>query len=467
MATVAAGFEDDDADKERQILEILLSKGVISEEQLRQTLAVHREGSGDLGQIVVDLGFTSEDFVTMARAKAYGLQYLDFRNHAVSESSARLVPEDIVRRLGVLPIMVRDQQMFVAVSNPRDAQAALDEIGALAREHGVTPVPVLAVKRDLDVVIDAIFSADPAAGQPYFSPKDKKPASSPRPSRLDESASHYSLTGKTRVVAVWGHPVAHSQSPAMQNAAIRALGLDWVYTAFDVTPQNLEQAVAGLRSMGFVGANCTVPLKEAAGQYLDAVDPEAAAVGSVNTIVNNEGILTGYTTDGAGLIRDLRRLGIAELHGKRILIWGAGGSARSVAYALAQAGCSVDIANRTPARAEAVAKLAQGRALGLSGAEYDEAVASADILINTTTLGMNDNAMPPLPDGYPSANQTVYDVVYAPPVTPLLARARANGCRAAYNGLGMLACQGGLSLALWTGLPVDEIPLEIMLAQLR
>ncbi len=276
----------------------------------------------------------------------------------------------------------------------------------------------------------------------------------------------HNFTGATRVVAVWGHPVAHSKSPRMQNAAIRALGLDWVYAPFDVVPEKLGEAVRGLRAMGFVGANCTVPLKELVGQYLDAIDPAAAAVGSVNTIVNVDGCLTGYSTDGAGLIWDMQRLRVGQLDGRRALIWGAGGSARAVAYALAHAGCAVTIANRTYARAGAVANLAGGRAVGLQGPDYEAAVAKADLLINTTTLGMNDGTMPPLPDGYPAEHQTVYDLVYSPPETPLLALARANGCRAAFNGLGMLACQGALSLSLWSGLPPEEMPLRAMLAQL-
>ena len=251
----------------------------------------------------------------------------------------------------------------------------------------------------------------------------------------------------------------------MQNAAIAALGLDWVYVPFDVAPVDLADAVRGLRALGFVGANCTVPLKEEVGKFLDRIDPPAARAGSVNTIVREEdGALSGYSTDGPGLVWDLERNGISP-SGSRILIWGAGGSARSAALSLTAAGGSVTIANRTATRARQVADLAGGNAVGLDGPDYESALASADLLINTTTLGMGDGAMPPLPDGLPKAGQSVYDLVYAPAVTPLIARAQSAGCKAV-NGLGLLVCQGALSLSLWTGLPKSEIPVDAMTAAL-
>ncbi len=270
------------------------------------------------------------------------------------------------------------------------------------------------------------------------------------------------LTGATKVVAVWGHPVSHSRSPAMQNAALAALGLDWVYVPFDVDPANLKDAVNGLRAMGFVGANCTVPLKETVRTYLDFVSSESSHVGSVNTIINKGGELSGHTTDGPGLVWDLERKGI-DCNRRSVLIWGAGGSARGVAYTLGQRGCRVTVANRTFSRALEVANLAGGRATDLEGAAYENACNSADILINTTTLGMGDAAddHPPLPAGGFRAEQVVYDLVYASSVTPLVAAAAASKC-AAFNGLGMLVCQGALSLSLWTGIPASEMPLAAM-----
>jgi len=251
----------------------------------------------------------------------------------------------------------------------------------------------------------------------------------------------------------------------MQNAAIASLGLDWIYVPFDVEPGALEDAVRGLRALGFLGANCTVPLKERVGRYLDALDSEAARSGSVNTIVRGEdGSLTGYSTDGPGLIWDLRRHGL-DPAGKRVLVWGAGGSARSIACSLAGACATITIANRTVERAKQVAELVCGASVGFDNPRYTDAVAEADLLINTTTLGMGDGAMPPLPDLFPTPRQAVYDLVYAPAVTPLLERAAQAGCRTA-NGLGMLVCQGALSLSLWTGMPPDSMPIDAMTAAL-
>ncbi len=273
------------------------------------------------------------------------------------------------------------------------------------------------------------------------------------------------ITGKTRIACVWGHPVAHSRSPRMQNAALAALSLDWAYVAFNVAPESLGAAVQGLRAMNFIGANCTVPLKEQVGQYLDALDPAAARIGSVNTIVNQGGYLTGYSTDGPGLAWDLERQKMLPKPGGRVLIWGAGGSSRAIAAELAGRGLFVTVANRTVARAEKVALIAGHGALavGLEGQAYEQAVAEADLFINATTLGMDNPAMPPIPPGLPTRGQAVYDIVYSPPETPLLARARAAGCQMVSNGAGMLACQGALSLALWSGIDIKRIPLDIML----
>jgi shikimate dehydrogenase len=251
----------------------------------------------------------------------------------------------------------------------------------------------------------------------------------------------------------------------MQNAAFAALGLDWIYVPFDVDPDLLQDAVIGLKTLGFVGANCTVPLKEGVGRFLDSVDPDARRIGSVNTIVrDSEGALRGFSTDGAGLLWDLRRNNL-PVAGREVLIWGAGGSSRAVGFALSAAGAKVTVANRTLARGAQVAELIGGHAVGLAGSEYVDALDRADLLINATTLGMGDGETPPIPDEYPLSRQAVYDLVYAPAETPLLARARRAGCKA-LNGFGLLACQGALSLALWTGRSPDEMPIDTMLEAL-
>lgn len=271
------------------------------------------------------------------------------------------------------------------------------------------------------------------------------------------------LTGETRVLAVWGHPVSHSRSPAMHNAALQSLGLGWAYVPFDVAPANVAAAVAGLRAMNFVGANVTVPLKEVVSGHLDDLDDEAARIGSVNTIHNVNGRLRGYSTDGAGFLRALEAAGEAT-EGRQAYVLGAGGSARAVSFALAGRGATVQIANRTAERAAALAaQVNRFYPDAARTAGWGSEAAPFDLLVNTTSLGMHPHleTAPALPPGTLRPGLFVYDLVYAPPETALLAQARAAGCRTE-NGLGMLVFQGALSLSLWTGLPVADLPIEAM-----
>jgi len=271
------------------------------------------------------------------------------------------------------------------------------------------------------------------------------------------------LTGRTKVAGVWGHPVGHSRSPAMQNAALAALGLDWVYVPFDVAPGDAAAALSGLRALGMVGVNVTVPLKEAVLPLLDEVDEDARWIGSVNTVHNLDGVLRGYSTDGAGFLRSLEAAG-QPTRGRRVLLLGAGGSARAVAFALASRGCRCLIANRTEARAVSLARAVNARhpeaatAIGWGASAGDP-----DLIVNTTTLGMhpNEDASPALPPDTFAAKPFVYDLVYAPARTRLLAAAAAAGC-GTMNGVKMLVWQGALSLALWTGRSPEEMPVAAM-----
>jgi len=273
------------------------------------------------------------------------------------------------------------------------------------------------------------------------------------------------ITGKTRVVGVWGYPVGHSRSPAMHNAAIEALGLDWVYVPFAVAPEAVAAAVAGIRALDLVGVNVTVPLKREVIPYLDEVAPDAARIGSVNTIVNRAGHLSGHSTDGPGFLWDLERRNICP-DGRSVLLWGAGGSARAVAVALASRGCRISIANRTLARAQELANLAGAgaKALDCNAPSYAQVVADAEILVNTTSLGMAPalvDEMPSVSDGALHAGQIVYDLVYVPDRTRLLVAAEAAGCQT-IGGLGMLICQGAVSLSIWAGIPLVDVPLDKM-----
>lgn len=265
------------------------------------------------------------------------------------------------------------------------------------------------------------------------------------------------------MVGVWGHPVSHSRSPVMHNAVLAELGLDWVYVPFEVAPENARAAVESIRALGLIGVNVTVPLKELVLPYLDAVDDAAAQIGSVNTICNHGGKLTGYSTDGAGFLRSLEEAG-QETESRQVYLLGAGGSARAVAFALASRGCFCITANRTRARAEELA--AAINAVYPSSAEaagWGTGTKPFDLLVNTTSLGMSprDGEMPTLPPGAFDAKPFVYDLIYAPVQTRLLAEAEAAGCETR-NGVKMLVQQGALSLSLWTGLPISKVPVAVM-----
>jgi len=242
----------------------------------------------------------------------------------------------------------------------------------------------------------------------------------------------------------------------MHNAAFAALGLDWVYVP--------AAAVASVRALGLVGVNVTVPLKEAVLPLLDTLGDEARRTGSVNTIVNQNGVLHGDSTDGEGFLRALAEDYGANIGGRRALLLGAGGSARAVAFALAGQGCDVIIANRTGDKARTLASAVNSHFPGrASVAGWGEDTGPVDLIVNATSLGMAPRAdeMPPLPPAVLLSRPFVYDLIYSPPETRLLAAARAVGCRAA-NGLGMLVWQGALSLAQWTGRPLSEMPLLAM-----
>ncbi len=267
------------------------------------------------------------------------------------------------------------------------------------------------------------------------------------------------LTGKARVLGVFGHPVGHSLSPAMHNAAIEHLGLDYIYVPFDVAPENLRQAVDGIRALGIAGVNVTVPHKEAVIPFLDEVEADAREVGSVNTIVNKDGRLTGASTDGAGFMRSLTESGFAP-RGCRAVVLGSGGAGRAVAFALARDGAEVALFDAVPGKAEKLA-LDVGarnvRAIGTQDSALAVALESADLLVNCTPVGMhpNEDSMP-VPAESLRPDLFVYDVVYNPLRTKLIQAAETAGA-STMSGVKMLVYQGAVSFAKWTGIdpPTD------------
>lgn len=254
----------------------------------------------------------------------------------------------------------------------------------------------------------------------------------------------------TRVYGVIGSPISHSLSPVMHQAAFEHLGLDAVYAPFEVPPRRLRAMVRGLVAAGIDGLNVTVPLKETVVPLLDRLDPEAQALGAVNTIVVRRGRTAGYNTDVAGFLRALNELGWRP-RPCRAVILGAGGAAKAVAWALAkQPGTELLIANRHLARAQRLAGWLRRRRPGSSVRAIPLArvtLEGQDLLVNATSLGMAPgDPMPVSLRGAPR-RMRVYDLVYNR-ATPLVARARRQGCVAA-NGTSMLVYQGAEAFRLW------------------
>ncbi len=275
------------------------------------------------------------------------------------------------------------------------------------------------------------------------------------------------ITGTTRVVGVIGWPVEHSLSPPMHNAALRYLGLDWVYVPFAVQPENVAEAVVAVRGLNLVGLNVTVPHKAAVLPYLDDATPEVWLLGACNTIVNEDGYLRGENTDVKGFRRSVEEAGWS-LAGRLVVLVGAGGSARAVALAALQAeAAAVTVLNRTLSRAEellaALAPVAGSvplRALALSDPETPAAVGEAQVIVDCTSVGMypRHEVPPVIPGEWLHAGQLVCDLTYNPRRTTLLQAAVAAGAQA-LEGTGMLVHQGALALEKWTGQPA---PIAVM-----
>lgn len=254
------------------------------------------------------------------------------------------------------------------------------------------------------------------------------------------------ITGATRVAAVIGSPVRHSLSPALHNAAFTQLGLDWVYTAFEVSPGEAQAALDAMRTFRLGGLSVTMPHKEAVAGAVDSLDPAAAALRSVNTVVpQTDGSLKGYSTDGAGFVASLAAAGVV-VAGRAVCVLGAGAAARSIIDELSRAGAArVAVVNRTAGAAEEAALLAG--AIGVVGGATD--VRDAEIVINATSVGMAADDMPCDPSVL-RAGQVVADIVYHPRETALLRAAKAAGA-VTVEGLGMLVHQAALQQQLWHG----------------
>ncbi len=273
------------------------------------------------------------------------------------------------------------------------------------------------------------------------------------------------ITGGTKLVGLIGWPVEHSLSPTMHNSAFAVLGLNWCYVPLPVPPERLGEAIAGLRALGFVGANVTVPHKQAVMSYLDEVTSGAQAIGAVNAIVVREGRTIGYNTDWQGFLTALSE-GSFDPQGKRAVVMGAGGAARAVVYALAHAGAQVTVLNRTLSRAQALVQdfsplfPSSFRSLSFTSQTLEEWTAEAHLLVHATPVGMwpeVDQSIWPEDLAFPG-HLVVFDLIYNPRQTKLLRQAKAAGAKG-IGGLGMLVHQGAAAFELWTG---EKAPVETM-----
>jgi shikimate dehydrogenase len=263
-------------------------------------------------------------------------------------------------------------------------------------------------------------------------------------------------SGTTALAAVIGSPVRHSRSPAIHNAAFRALGIDWTYLAFEVADGAAAGAIAAMRSLDIRGLSVTMPHKAAVAGLVDELTDDAAALGAVNCVRWDGDRLVGDNTDCSGFVASLADAGVA-VDGRACVVVGAGGAARAVVLALARDGAeSVTVLNRTPARAAEAAALAGRR--GRVGEPAD--LAGADLVVNATSVGMGgDGALAFDVDLLrPDPAPVVADLVYQPLVTPLLAAAAARGA-VTVDGLGMLVHQAAIASRSWTGI---EPPVDVM-----
>ena len=258
-------------------------------------------------------------------------------------------------------------------------------------------------------------------------------------------------------------------SPAIQNTAFHSTGIDAVYVPFHVRREDLRDAVKGLRTLKVKGFNVTAPHKVNVLRYLDKVESSAAAIESVNTVVNENGKLWGFNTDGIGAVKALEEAD-ATPKGKSVLIFGAGGASRAIAYALAQQTNSIRLVNRTISKSRELADRIRRRFhievthVSLSSKLLKDFITETDIVINASSMGTDGVTNPPIEADWLRSNQLVFDIVYRPPQTRLLQLADSAGART-IGGLDMLVNQGACTFELWTGRKAPILEMRHAIAQ--
>jgi len=269
------------------------------------------------------------------------------------------------------------------------------------------------------------------------------------------------IKAHTKVLCVIGHPIEHSMSPVMHNAALKELSLDYIYLAFDVPPKNLKEALLGFKKSDMKGINVTIPHKETIIPHLDQIEPLAKKIGAVNTIKNINGVLIGKNTDALGAKKALIDAE-CKIKGKKVLILGAGGAARAISFALSEEIDEIFLCNRTEKRAFKLAKELEDKmkipATGkdMSKETLESLLNDADILINTTPIGMYPNVnKSPISKELLTDRLFVYDIIYNPLQTQFLKDASEIGCKT-LNGLDMFVNQGALAFEWWTDIKPNK-----------
>ncbi len=278
------------------------------------------------------------------------------------------------------------------------------------------------------------------------------------------------ISGNTKKFAVLGHPIGHTLSPVMHNAALQQLGWDAIYLAFDVHPDHLMEVLPALQKMGFGGVNLTVPLKEVAFRGLARLDASARLMGAVNTVQFGPEGLTGHNTDGAGFLQAVEEAFGRTVAGASVFVLGTGGAGRAVALASAGTGMKsivlADVAQERCRRLAAELKEQgfQGTVdLALTPEAQLSAAKAADLVVQATPVGMKPDEASPLPAEAFRPGQLAFDLIYMFPQTPFMKAALHGGAQAA-NGLGMLLHQGARAFEIWTG---QMPPRDVMRAALE
>lgn len=283
------------------------------------------------------------------------------------------------------------------------------------------------------------------------------------------------IKGTTRLISILGNPVKHSKSPQMHNRSFENLGLDFAYMAFEIEESKLQRAVEAMKILNAKGFNLTMPYKGQVMEFLDEIDRAADMIGSVNTVLNKDGKLIGYNTDGKGFVKSLEERRV-KFKDKKIVILGAGGAARAIAIQLAlDSAGEIVIANRTIEKAESITSIinkeipkVKARSIVLDEGRLKEELKDAKILVNTTSIGMEASLDKSLIKNLDTLHSDLFvsDIIYDPARTKFLSQAERAGCKT-MNGLGMLVYQGAIAFKIWTELDMPRSLIEDMLGEGR